>query len=933
MNGGHLGFLFTAKDLASGAFARQNKNVQSLASNSTAAAAIYERNMERMKRGAVRLGVAVVGLAAMVKVTKTFGEFQYVLASAGAVMHATANEMKTLERAAIDAGIATQFSPREAAEGLQALGAAGLNVAQSVKVLNPVLDLAAASMGQLGVAGAAENVVGVLNAFSMQADRAGEVSDKLTRISQLTNFQFRDFGVAISQAASQGAAADQTFESMIATLGMLRNTNLHASAAATAYREAVRRLSGDKRAQRELSKLNVEVLDKETGKIRDLGAIMAELAPRLEKLNSKEKNLRATRIFGVRGMKTYSAFVAQYHKLVKEGTVVTGDWAGAHTRLVTELGNSDGAAKKNRDALLKTAEGQRLLLKGSWETTQIMLGKLALPVVLPALKALTDVLNKVIKLIDAIPGPLRSMIANFLGVGLAIKGVVGAFGLLRGIAGIAMLGRMAGAAEGVSAATDSAAKKTGRLASATGKLRAGLGSIAAGFGRWLPAIGVGVAAMAAVFSYMRQKEAEEMARQKQIRKDIVLSKKAYEAAWKMAERLRGATARAADAELNAAGKSFKAAAAAVSKYSAQHFELSNRVKNARRDWLLMNQAHGATAKQTRDARTKYIQLSGQLEATNTAVIASEAILAKFQLRRAKTQEDRQVLATRIIADRMNKQRAMVLQLSRTEKVRERAIQLADGADKRRRQRQWDAEKKRSRQMIDNYERESARMAVRYKIGDKTLLQDKKRRAEALRGIAAPRRAAVAGAAPGARFMGVAGGGVKGRGMWDAALRHGHLPPLTAAQVPEFLRYLKTRGGEADVGMTPAEIEAMQQRALLGRRGAIGKGPGFVFGGAPARGGEPAPRRRGGGGAEKGLIERGLESILSIGGSAQVGLAQAIADAFAIAEAKRGREATHAPINIYLDSEKIATAVENAGNRRNRQQDGTQSAQGGTQGAG
>ncbi|MHC5059339.1 MAG: phage tail tape measure protein, partial [Planctomycetota bacterium] len=463
--------------------ARQNKNVRALAANSEAAAAVYERSMARIKKGALMVGIAVVGLLGMAKVTKTFGEFQYVLASAGAVMHATAGEMRTLERAAIDAGIATQFSPREAAEGLQALGAAGLNVAKSVEVLNPVLDLAAASMGQLGVAGAAENVVGVLNAFSMQADQAGMVADKLTRISQLTNFQFRDFGVAISQAAAQGYSANQTFDSMIATLGMLRNTNLHASAAATSYREAVRRLSGDKRVHRKLSKLGIEVLDKETNKIRDLGAIMADLAPRLEKMNAKEKMVTATRIFGVRGMKVYSAFVAQYNKLVKEGTVMTGDWAGAHTRLVSELGHAEGAAKKNRDALLKTAEGQRLLLKGSWETTQIMMGKLALPVVLPALKALTSVLNVVIKLIDKIPKPMRSLIANFLGVGLAIKGVVGAFKMLHGIGSIALLSRTAAATADLGGAAGGAATKTGRLAAVTGP-----GACWCGVGDWaLPA--------------------------------------------------------------------------------------------------------------------------------------------------------------------------------------------------------------------------------------------------------------------------------------------------------------------------------------------------------------------------------------------------------------------------------------------------------------
>jgi TP901 family phage tail tape measure protein len=915
MNGGTLGFMFTAKDLASGAFARQNKNVKALAANSQAAAAVYEQSMARMRRGAMMLGVAVVGLLVMTKVTKTFGEFQFALASAGAVMHATAGEMKMLERAAIDAGIATQFSPREAAEGLQSLGAAGLSAAKAVKVLNPVLDLAAASMGQLGVAGAAENVVGVLNAFSMQADRAGEVADKLTRISQMTNFQFRDFGVAISQAAAQAYSADQTFESMLATLGMLRNTNLHASAAATSYREAVRRLSGDKRAQKELSKLSIDVLDKETKKIRDLGSIMAELAPKLEKLNSKEKNLRATRIFGVRGMKVYSAFVAQYRKLVDEGVIVTGDWAGAHTRLVEGLKNSEGAAKKNRDALLKTAEGQRLLLKGSWETTQIMLGKLALPVVLPALKAFTTALNMVIKLLDMIPKPLRSGIAHFLGVGLAIKGVVGAFNMLRGVAGIAMLGRMATAAGDVGTAADTAAKKTGRLAQATGRLRAGVGSIAAGFGRWLPAIGVGVALLSAAFSYMRQKEAEEMRRQKQIRENIKLSHNAYRAAWKMAERLRGASARAADSELNAARKSLGAAQRVVARYRAQHFELTERIKQARAQVLKLTAEQGANTKEVRQATADYIKLTGQYEATSTALIAAEAAEAKFRLRRAKGSE-RQVLAVRVIANEYNKLRAMLAQYRRAELIARRDIRMARGKDRVLRRRDWNRDRAVARARIESHKARIARMALRYKLGDRDALQNKRRRDFEIREIALRRARQVTLAAPTARFMGVAGG-ARGRGQWDAAIRAGRIPAgLSPAQIPEFRRYVQLRGQDPSFGLDPSEIRRLQQMAVA-RPAAAPAAPAAARPAAPERIG---PGR---GAAEDDWIIK-LGNMLFAKREEEVGLADVIA---------RAIRDNPPQVTITMDGEKVATTVEGATARRTRQNDGTTTPTTTVQGAG
>jgi len=49
-----------------------------------------------------------------------------------------------------------------------------------------VLDLAAGSLGQLGVASAAEAVVGTLNADGMTADQAVGVTDRLLRITQLT---------------------------------------------------------------------------------------------------------------------------------------------------------------------------------------------------------------------------------------------------------------------------------------------------------------------------------------------------------------------------------------------------------------------------------------------------------------------------------------------------------------------------------------------------------------------------------------------------------------------------------------------------------------------------------------------------------------------------------------------------------------------------
>lgn len=500
-----LGFVFSAKDLASAKIRGLGSTIQRFTSESESAALRYEKNMRRVKSGAMMLGAGVVGLAGINRISKSYESFEQSLVKAGTIMGATSKEMTMLKKAGIQAGIATQFSPDEAVSGLENLGAAGMNAAQSIETLNPVLGLASA--GQLSVAESASVVVGVLNAFGETTDMAGKRVDQLVRVFQRSNFQARDFQIALSQASAQAKAADQSFESMLATLGLLRNTNLDASSAATAYREAVRRLSGDQQAQKKLAQLHVDALDKQTGKIKDLSQIILELQPRLEKLNAKERNLALTKMFGVRGMKTYNAVIMGYQKLLKEGKVQVGDYAGAHRMLVGELNKSNGAMEEARKKFLQTAAGQRILLQGSWQTFKVVAGETFTPVLLPALQGAVSVLNKLIGVIQAIPAPIKTMFAQFAGFSAVALSLVGTMRLLSGAMGIFSMAGKAGkwieAQQALNNETyaaktglDAAAKGTGKWAKMNSKLAGTLGKIGAA----LPYIGIAAAAVSAVYN-------------------------------------------------------------------------------------------------------------------------------------------------------------------------------------------------------------------------------------------------------------------------------------------------------------------------------------------------------------------------------------------------------------------------------------------------
>lgn len=533
-----LGIAFTARDLASGAIARLSTRLQTVAGRSEEAAKRFTAATAAIKSGAILLGAGVVGLLALSKASKAFEEFEVGLVTAGNVMNATTAQLGQLKDAAIKAGIETQFSPTEAIKGLQDLGAAGLSATQAIKTLPPVLDLAAASLGQLSVSEAAKNVVGVLNAFGETTAMAATRVDQLVRVTQLSNFQARDFGVAISQASSQAKAGNQTFESMIATLGLLRNTNLDASSAATSYREAIRRVSGDQKSLNTLNRLGIKTIDKQTGGIKDISAIIAELQPKLVSMNANQRNLTLSQIFGVRGQKTYNAVIAGYSKLLKEGKVETGDFAAAQRIMVEQLRDSEGAGRKAKEAFLKTAAGQRVLLKGSFETFKVLLGETITPVLLPAIKNLIGALNSIIGVFRKIPGPIKDVLANFAGVAAAGLAVAGAIKLMGGALALTRLGSLV--------------NPTGAFASALGRV-----------GKALPLIGIGLIGVLQIRKAILKDEKERAAfRKKRMAEVVSENKRATDAFFKTAgaaAKVEEIAARAANKLLKLAGKSTRAA--------------------------------------------------------------------------------------------------------------------------------------------------------------------------------------------------------------------------------------------------------------------------------------------------------------------------------------------------------------------------------------
>ena len=293
-----LGFVFRARDFASAKMVGVQKSFNALDRTVTTGT---DRMTSAFKQLGVGLGMFTAGAIAVggsLALADAAGKFEQGLAAVGAVTRATAQELDMLKNAAIEAGIQTQFSPTEAVEGLKSLATAGQTATQATKTLTPVLDLAAGSLGQLGVAQAAEAVVGTLNAYGMAASASAGITDKLLRVTQLTNFQTRDFEVGLSKAAAAGATFGQDLDDVLITMGLLRNRNIDASSSATAFRESVRRVGSETRAQTALMKAGIDIFDKQSGKMRSIVDIMSDFSSATNTMTDAERNRIITVAFG-----------------------------------------------------------------------------------------------------------------------------------------------------------------------------------------------------------------------------------------------------------------------------------------------------------------------------------------------------------------------------------------------------------------------------------------------------------------------------------------------------------------------------------------------------------------------------------------------------------------------------------------------------------
>lgn len=341
---------------------------------------------QRMGKLALAMGPVALASGVMLGAfglcVSTAAGFEDQIAKVGAVSRATGPELKALEAKARELGATTQWTAVQVGEAEQYLAMAGFSAKENIDALPGVLNLAAATASDLGRA--ADISSDILGAFGMEAAQMGRVADVLAMTCATANTNMELLGDTMKYVAPVARTAGLSIEETAAMAGLLGNVGIKGSQAGTTLKAMLNKMAApSKEATALLQNLGVTLQD-QAGNLKSPVGILGELAEKLQGMGSAQQIAAMKTVVGEEA-------IAGFAELIKKGGT------GALVEYIQKIRESGGACDKMAAQMNDTLAGSVRSLGSAWESLQITIGKVFLPVV----RAVVDALTRLIRLFDS----------------------------------------------------------------------------------------------------------------------------------------------------------------------------------------------------------------------------------------------------------------------------------------------------------------------------------------------------------------------------------------------------------------------------------------------------------------------------------------------------------------------------------------------------
>lgn len=308
-------------------------------------------NLGSTLTGAITTPLIGIGVAAMT----TFGNFEQQMNRVKAISGATGGQFDQLKQRAVELGASSVFSASEVAQAMENMASAGMNVNDIYSASAGVMDLAAVSGRDMGLA--AEAVASAMNQFGIAGENATHVADVYAKAAADTNAETVDMAEAMKYAGPVMSSLNSSFEETAAAIGIMSNAGIKGSQAGTTLRTAMQRLAAPTDvASKLMQSLGISAYNSE-GQMKPISELLPHLQERLSGLSEEQRNNALNTLFGKESL---------------SGMLALLDSAGPKfDGVVSGLQNSNGAAKEMADTMNSGLSGSIENLKGKLETAAI----------------------------------------------------------------------------------------------------------------------------------------------------------------------------------------------------------------------------------------------------------------------------------------------------------------------------------------------------------------------------------------------------------------------------------------------------------------------------------------------------------------------------------------------------------------------------------
>ncbi len=314
-------------------------------------------------------------------------------AVAGDSLAAAGASLADVQALALELGSATQYSAAEALDALTELVKGGVSVADAMGgATEATLNLAAA--GELELANAAEIVAKQLGVWSATGVTAAQVADLLAGAANASSVNVEELALGLANVGGSARVAGVSFEETVQTLALIAPAFQSASDAGTSLKTFIARLVPQtKDATKAMIELGLATEDGKSkffdaqGEFIGMEQAAALLQNALKGLSEEQKITALNTIFG--------------SDAIRAAAMIAEAGASGFTAMGQAMAATGGAAA----SAAQMQQGYTYALEelsGAWETLQIVVGTMALPMLTESANRMRDGIVVVTQFVQAV---------------------------------------------------------------------------------------------------------------------------------------------------------------------------------------------------------------------------------------------------------------------------------------------------------------------------------------------------------------------------------------------------------------------------------------------------------------------------------------------------------------------------------------------------